>query len=291
MLNLIAIEEQARLKEEAAKHRSGSNGKARNINPSAEVFSATSSSVIPSPSPTSTSSSPPSSLLQSLKTDEENEQCDSFVHRVFGGRLSSTVQCHTCGYSSSINEGFLDISLPIGDSSHEDDLMGMMSFRRGKKRKHPKPVEKNSTPDGELTLQQSLASFVAVEELSGENQYFCEGCAKRKKKDENNSKRASRCSDVRVETSEEGQNDGLLSSMDLNSDVNHSSATETESSTKEDSLSEEDVVADCSNSSGDPDVASEKIDITGCYSDASKRILIRDPPMVLVLVLKRFCGT
>jgi ubiquitin C-terminal hydrolase len=37
----------------------------------------------------------------------------TFVQRTFGGKLSSTVVCCTCGHSSSMEEPFLDLSLPL----------------------------------------------------------------------------------------------------------------------------------------------------------------------------------
>lgn len=37
----------------------------------------------------------------------------TFVQRMFGGKLSSTVVCCTCGHSSSMMEPFLDLSLPL----------------------------------------------------------------------------------------------------------------------------------------------------------------------------------
>lgn len=38
---------------------------------------------------------------------------DTFVERMFGGQLSSTVSCCVCGHSSVVYEPFLDLSLPI----------------------------------------------------------------------------------------------------------------------------------------------------------------------------------
>ncbi|CAM6029272.1 unnamed protein product [Sphagnum balticum] len=58
------------------------------------------------------------SKLQGVKTEDgEGESMkkkrETFVEKIFGGQLSSTVRCCLCGHSSVVYEPFLDLSLPI----------------------------------------------------------------------------------------------------------------------------------------------------------------------------------
>ncbi|CAK9201996.1 unnamed protein product [Sphagnum troendelagicum] len=58
------------------------------------------------------------SKLQGKKgEDQEGESMkkkrETFVEKIFGGQLSSTVRCCLCGHSSVVYEPFLDLSLPI----------------------------------------------------------------------------------------------------------------------------------------------------------------------------------
>lgn len=52
-----------------------------------------------------------------MNSSEENanssKAAPSFVDAVFGGQVSSTVRCIECGYSSTVYEPFLDLSLPV----------------------------------------------------------------------------------------------------------------------------------------------------------------------------------
>ncbi|CAK9201643.1 unnamed protein product [Sphagnum jensenii] len=67
-------------------------------------------------------------LLDGLHTEEETmwkvtkpgrngesmkKKRETFVEKIFGGQLSSTVRCCLCGHSSVVYEPFLDLSLPI----------------------------------------------------------------------------------------------------------------------------------------------------------------------------------
>ncbi|CAN6462725.1 unnamed protein product [Victoria cruziana] len=44
---------------------------------------------------------------------KRHESTETFVDRIFGGQLSSTVSCLECGHSSVVYEPFLDLSLPV----------------------------------------------------------------------------------------------------------------------------------------------------------------------------------
>lgn len=46
---------------------------------------------------------------------ESNGGTKSFVERVFGGELTSTVMCMECKTVSVVTEMFLDLSLPVAD--------------------------------------------------------------------------------------------------------------------------------------------------------------------------------
>ncbi|KAJ7129422.1 hypothetical protein C8R44DRAFT_829941 [Mycena epipterygia] len=69
----------------------------------------------------------------------------TWVHRIFGGRLRSRVQCGECGYNSDTFDSILDLSL---------DIYNMSGVRP------------------------ALRKFVAIDTLKGADKYKCEKCKK-----------------------------------------------------------------------------------------------------------------
>ncbi|KAF3794141.1 Ubiquitin carboxyl-terminal hydrolase 2 [Nymphaea thermarum] len=49
---------------------------------------------------------------------KRSDSTETFVDRIFGGQLSSTVSCLECGHSSVVYEPFLDLSLPVPMKRH-----------------------------------------------------------------------------------------------------------------------------------------------------------------------------
>lgn len=49
----------------------------------------------------------------SLYETREKSGLVSYIESIFGGRIESTLMCHSCGHTSSTYETFLDLSLPI----------------------------------------------------------------------------------------------------------------------------------------------------------------------------------
>lgn len=50
-----------------------------------------------------------------LKTMRRKKSIPSFVDRIFGGELTSTIMCDQCRTVSLVHESFLDLSLPVLD--------------------------------------------------------------------------------------------------------------------------------------------------------------------------------
>ncbi len=88
----------------------------------------------------------------------------SFVTTTFGGTLLSEVKCLVCGQSSRKHDPFLDLSLDI-----------------------PEKYYNNSSDDSEnkeplnCHISDCLSSFVAVEELTETELYYCSNCKKKQR--------------------------------------------------------------------------------------------------------------
>ncbi|XP_072471036.1 ubiquitin carboxyl-terminal hydrolase 16 isoform X2 [Notamacropus eugenii] len=54
-------------------------------------------------------------LKKKIKEHEKKKAMPSFVDRIFGGELTSTIMCEECKTVSLIHESFLDLSLPVLD--------------------------------------------------------------------------------------------------------------------------------------------------------------------------------
>ena len=85
------------------------------------------------------------SCLPPATTLEHRSRETSFIHRVFGGYLQSTVKCASCQHVSRTFEAFLDLSLDVKQAD---------------------------------SLQSALKLFTAPETLSKSNRYRCESCSR-----------------------------------------------------------------------------------------------------------------
>lgn len=68
------------------------------------------------------------------------------INRLYRGTVVNRILCKSCGHKSEREEEFLDLSLVVGDFAN---------------------------------VEESLASSVTDEELSGDNMYECSGCKKK----------------------------------------------------------------------------------------------------------------
>ncbi|KDQ15536.1 hypothetical protein BOTBODRAFT_31855 [Botryobasidium botryosum FD-172 SS1] len=69
----------------------------------------------------------------------------TWVHKIFGGRLRSRVTCKKCHHPSDTFDSFLDLSLDVRRSD---------------------------------SVKEAISEFVAIDKLSGDDQYKCEKCKK-----------------------------------------------------------------------------------------------------------------
>ncbi|XP_001373230.2 ubiquitin carboxyl-terminal hydrolase 16 isoform X2 [Monodelphis domestica] len=58
---------------------------------------------------------PDEDLRRRIKEHERKKSMPSFVDRIFGGELTSTIMCEQCKTVSLVHESFLDLSLPVLD--------------------------------------------------------------------------------------------------------------------------------------------------------------------------------
>ncbi|XP_066115670.1 ubiquitin carboxyl-terminal hydrolase 16 isoform X2 [Saccopteryx bilineata] len=58
-------------------------------------------------------------LINKVKDHEKRKSVPSFVDRIFGGELTSTIMCDECRTVSLVHESFLDLSLPVLDDQNQ----------------------------------------------------------------------------------------------------------------------------------------------------------------------------
>ncbi|KAM4862298.1 ubiquitin carboxyl-terminal hydrolase 16 isoform X2 [Urocitellus parryii] len=58
-------------------------------------------------------------LKNKVKDYEKKKSIPSFVDRIFGGELTSTIMCDECSTVSLVHESFLDLSLPVLDDQNQ----------------------------------------------------------------------------------------------------------------------------------------------------------------------------
>uniref|UniRef100_A0A6B2KX25 Ubiquitin carboxyl-terminal hydrolase 47 n=1 Tax=Arcella intermedia TaxID=1963864 RepID=A0A6B2KX25_9EUKA len=85
-------------------------------------------------------------LLDSLDMALKGTELSGFIHQLYQGTIKDYVRCTQCGYESSRQDEFLDLSLVIRSVT---------------------------------SLEEALNAFISPELLNGDNQYFCEKCNKK----------------------------------------------------------------------------------------------------------------
>ncbi|KAM9301275.1 ubiquitin carboxyl-terminal hydrolase 16 isoform 1-T2 [Morus bassanus] len=82
-------------------------------------------------------------LKKKIKEYEKKKGIQSFVDRIFGGELTSTIMCEECRTVSLVHESFLDLSLPILD----DQKAKITNERNVKKTKEKSEDEEDKNND------------------------------------------------------------------------------------------------------------------------------------------------
>ncbi|KAK3283562.1 hypothetical protein CYMTET_8744 [Cymbomonas tetramitiformis] len=93
-----------------------------------------------------------------------DDGADNPISQLFGGEVCSQVSCLGCGNVSERQEPFLDISLSMPDKE-----TSRTSNTEGE-------AEAEGTPFS--SMEECLASHTSSEELTGDEQYYCERCGK-----------------------------------------------------------------------------------------------------------------
>ncbi|KAM6140596.1 ubiquitin carboxyl-terminal hydrolase 16 [Pterocles gutturalis] len=88
-------------------------------------------------------------LKKKIKEYEKKKGIQSFVDRIFGGELTSTIMCEECRTVSLVHESFLDLSLPVLD----DQKVKITSERNIKKTKE-KESEDEEDQNNDCYLKQ-----------------------------------------------------------------------------------------------------------------------------------------
>lgn len=92
----------------------------------------------------------------------DGNQCSSPFEDLFHGRLLHQTKCLTCEDAKKRFENFQDVSVPV---QKEAKVFDPKAFS-------PTPKKAQDTQ----SLSWALSQFARVENLSGDNKYFCETC-------------------------------------------------------------------------------------------------------------------
>ncbi|XP_042644172.1 ubiquitin carboxyl-terminal hydrolase 16 isoform X4 [Tyto alba] len=88
-------------------------------------------------------------LKKKIKEYEKKKGIQSFVDRIFGGELTSTIMCEECRTVSLVHESFLDLSLPV-----LDDQKVKISNERNIKKNKEKESEDEEDKNNDCYLKQ-----------------------------------------------------------------------------------------------------------------------------------------
>ncbi|XP_075027061.1 ubiquitin carboxyl-terminal hydrolase 16 isoform X3 [Calonectris borealis] len=88
-------------------------------------------------------------LKKKIKEYEKKKGIQSFVDRIFGGELTSTIMCEECRTVSLVHEYFLDLSLPV-----LDDQKVKITNERNIKKKKEKESEDEEDKNNDCYLKQ-----------------------------------------------------------------------------------------------------------------------------------------
>ncbi|KAM5335753.1 ubiquitin carboxyl-terminal hydrolase 16 isoform 2-T2 [Glossophaga mutica] len=119
-------------------------------------------------------------LKNKVKDYEKKTSAPSFVDRIFGGELTSTIMCDECGMVSLVHESFLDLSLPV-----LDDQSGKKSIND----KNLKKTMENEDKDSEEEKDNDSYIKERKDVLSGTSKHLQKKAKKQAKKQAKNQRR------------------------------------------------------------------------------------------------------
>ncbi|KAM6286427.1 ubiquitin carboxyl-terminal hydrolase 16 isoform 2-T4 [Spheniscus humboldti] len=109
-------------------------------------------------------------LKKKIKEYEKKKGIQSFVDRIFGGELTSTIMCEECRTVSLVHESFLDLSLPV-----LDDQKVKITNERNVKKPKEKESEDEEDKNNDCYLKQR-------DELPGTSKHLQKKAKKQAKK-------------------------------------------------------------------------------------------------------------
>jgi ubiquitin carboxyl-terminal hydrolase 3 len=113
--------------------------------------------------PNSMPAAPTNSKMKNFVCPTPSKKGSSFVTTTFGGTLLSEVKCLVCGQMSRKHDPFLDLSLDIPEKYYKDSNAD------------------DAEPITNCDIADCLNSFVAVEELTETELYYCSNCKKKQR--------------------------------------------------------------------------------------------------------------
>ncbi|XP_010225591.1 PREDICTED: ubiquitin carboxyl-terminal hydrolase 16-like, partial [Tinamus guttatus] len=117
-------------------------------------------------------------LKKKIKEYEKKKGIRSFVDRIFGGELTSTIMCEECRTVSLVHESFLDLSLPVLD----DQKLKNTNERNTKKNKERDSEDDDENKNNNCYVKQR-------DELPGTSKHLQKKAKKQAKKQAKNQRR------------------------------------------------------------------------------------------------------
>ncbi|XP_006862573.1 PREDICTED: ubiquitin carboxyl-terminal hydrolase 16 isoform X2 [Chrysochloris asiatica] len=216
-------------------------------------------------------------LKNKVKDYEKKKSVPSFVDRIFGGELTSTIMCDECRTVSLVHESFLDLSLPV-----LDDQNGKKSIND----KNLKKTMENEDKDSEEEKDNDSYIKERNDISSGTSKHLQKKAKKQAKKQAKNQRRQQKIQGkvllfndmCTVDHPEDTECDAEMSLEEMDDKCNHSSQEKVID--KENCVNQKDLdgqekmienVTDNQNST-------EKVDVKNVNVDNDLEILASSPP-------------
>lgn len=213
-------------------------------------------------------------LKNKVKDYEKKKTIPSFVDRIFGGELTSTIMCDECRTVSLVHESFLDLSLPV-----LDDQSGKKSINDKNVKKTMEEEDKDSEEETDDSYMKTRSDIPL-----GTSKHIQKKAKKQAKKQAKNQRRQQKiqekilhlndiCSTDRTEDNEHEAETSLLAEVEVAIESNHVSqeaVTPTEFCVSQKELNGQEKTVE---STTDSQKCPEALDVTSVSTESDLRIL------------------
>ncbi|XP_036600764.1 ubiquitin carboxyl-terminal hydrolase 16 [Trichosurus vulpecula] len=99
-------------------------------------------------------------LKKKIKEHEKKKSIPSFVDRIFGGELTSTIMCEECKTVSLVHESFLDLSLPVLDDQNGKKSINDKNIKKTKE-DEDKDSEEEKDNNSYMKEKNNISSYTS----------------------------------------------------------------------------------------------------------------------------------